>query len=441
MDESRRKVLERILHAGLQAVDPEEAVRKHVERRGNKLIVDGGTYDLDAFKRILIFGAGKGTAPMAKALEDILGDRAAGGWITVKYGHGLPLQKTRVMEAAHPVPDDAGLNSADLMLRQLEMCTADDLVLFAFSGGGSALLPSLHPSLQFSDKQAATRLLLECGASIDEINAIRKHLSRTKGGALARAAHPATVISLMLSDVVGDRLDVIASGPTVPDLSTFADCLEIFARYGLTGKVPKAVLEHMKKGAAGLEPETPKPGDPLFENVRNVVVGNNLFALLAAKREAESLGYNTVILSSCVQGEAREVARVVTAIGKEVLASGQPAAPPACILMGGEPTVTLRGKGKGGRNQELVLAAAFDLRGLDRICIMSVGTDGTDGPTDAAGAVADGTTLDRAREKGMNALDYLARNDAYNFFDPLGLLIKTGPTRTNVMDMICLLAG
>ncbi|MEM5786914.1 MAG: glycerate-2-kinase family protein, partial [Syntrophobacteraceae bacterium] len=247
MKETTRRAFERILRAGLKAVDPEEAVKNHVVRRGNELLVDGRSYDLARFKRIFVFGAGKGTAPMARALEDVLGDSLTEGWISVKYGHGLALSKTRVMESGHPVPDDPGLRAAGVVLANLEKCTEDDLVLFAFSGGGSALLPSLRPPLQFPEKQATTRLLLECGASIDEINTIRKHLSRSKGGALARAAHPAAVISLFLSDVVGDKLEVIASGPTVPDPSTFEDCLRILERYALSDKAPRAVLDLLRK--------------------------------------------------------------------------------------------------------------------------------------------------------------------------------------------------
>lgn len=439
MKESVRKAFERIFHAGIRAVDPEDAVRKHVSRNGSELFIGDRRYNLDGFKRALIFGAGKGTAPMARALEEILGEHLSGGCIIVKYGHGLKLRKTEVFEANHPVPDECGLEATELILEKLEECTQDDLILFAFSGGGSALLPSLRPPLKFADKQVATRLLLECGASIDEINTIRKHLSRGKGGMLARAAYPATMVSLVLSDVIGDRLDVIASGPTVPDPTTFQDCLALFDKYGLNDKVPVPVYELLKRGSAGLEPETPKKEDPVFGNVQNVIVGSNLAALKAGRQEAESLGYRTIILSSRIQGEAREVARVMAAIGREIVESGYPVAPPACILAGGEPTVTICGNGKGGRNQELVLAAAIDLSGSGRIAIMSAGTDGTDGPTDAAGALADGETIGKALAKGLIARDYLKRNDSYNFFEPLELLLKTGPTRTNVMDMTCLI--
>ncbi len=441
MDQNSRKALEAIFRAGLQAVDPEEAVRRHVELMGNRLRVGERSYPLEDFRRIIVTGAGKGTAPMAKALEEILGDRLSAGWIIVKYGHGLPLKKIQVMEAGHPMPDQAGLEAASFILDRLRECTAADLVLCAFSGGGSALTPTLLPPLSLSDKQKTTQLLLGCGATINELNAVRKHLSAGKGGQLAKTAYPATVVSLFLSDVIGDPLDVIASGPTVPDPSTFADCLKIFERYGLTQALPEPVLELLKKGAQGLIEDTPKAGDAVFARVQNLVVGSNRAALIAAAAEARALGYEPMILSSYIQGEAREIALALAGIGKEMTVTGNPVSPPACILAGGETTVTIRGPGKGGRNQELALAAAIALEGWPRIALLSAGTDGTDGPTDAAGAFADGNTCKEALQKGINPGEYLKNNDSYNFFAPLDLLYKTGPTRTNVMDLMCLLVG
>ncbi len=427
--------------AGLKAVDPEEAVRRHIEQIGNRLRVGERSYPLDGFRRIIVTGAGKGTAPMAKALEEILGERLTSGWIIVKYGHGLPLKKILVMEAGHPVPDQAGLEATSFILDRLRECTEEDLVLCAFSGGGSALTPALLPPLSFSEKQKTTQLLLESGATINELNALRKHLSTGKGGQFAKIAYPATVVSLFLSDVIGDPLDVIASGPTVPDPSTFADCLKIVERYELTQKLPEPVLDLLNEGAQGLIEDTPKAGDIVFEKVQNLVVGNNRAALLAAADEARVLGFQPLILSSFFQGEAREIAPALAGIGKEMVLSGHPISPPACILAGGETTVTIRGPGKGGRNQELALAAAIALEDWPRIALLSAGTDGTDGPTDAAGAFADGDTCKEALQKGINPIDYLLNNDSYNFFDQLGQLFKTGPTRTNVMDLICLLVS
>jgi hydroxypyruvate reductase len=282
-------------------------------------------------------------------------------------------------------------------------------------------------------------LLLECGASIDEINAIRKHLSRSKGGALAKAAHPATVISLFLSDVVGDRLDVIASGPTVPDVSTFGECIEIIDRYGLGSRIPENVLQFLTAGRDGEIEETPKGSDVVFTRVQNVVVGSNRLALMAAGEKAIELGYGALMLTSSLQGEAREVAQVLAAVGREIRGSGHPIVMPACVLAGGETTVTIRGSGKGGRNQELALAAAAALAGSEGIAILSAGTDGTDGPTDAAGAYADGATCSRGLLLGMDPRDHLQRNDAYPFFAALDDLLSTGPTRTNVMDLIVMI--
>ena len=437
--QGQKKALEDIFMAGVKAVDPERAVQKYVRRQGNQLFVGDCSYILDKYKRIFLIGAGKGTAPMAKALEDILEERLTKGLIIVKYGHGIPLEKTRILEADHPIPDDAGLRATKELLRQAQECTKEDLILCAFSGGGSALLPAPLSPITLDQKQTTTRLLLECGATIDEINAIRKHLSRSKGGWLAKEAYPATIVSLLLSDVIGDRLDVIASGPTVPDESTYSDCIKIIDRYKLGDRLPKGVTDYFIKGAAGSLPETPKPGDPVFSHVQNLIVGNNRESLLAAQVRALSLGYNTIVLSSQIEGEAREVAQVFGAIGKEISQANLPISPPACIIAGGETTVTIQGRGKGGRNQELALACAIAIDGWEGISLLSAGTDGTDGPTDAAGAIVNGTTCKRARQANLYPRDFLLANDSYTFFESLGDLLKTGPTRTNVMDIICML--
>jgi glycerate 2-kinase len=441
MDEKTKQALEAIFMAGLKAVDPEEAIRRHVQLMGDLLKVGGYEYPLAAFDRIFVAGFGKGTAPMASALEEILGERLTEGWITVKYGHGLPLKKVRVMEAGHPIPDQAGLQATRFILDRLKKCTEKDLVLCAFSGGGSALSPAPPCTLELGEKQETTQRLLDCGATIFELNAMRKHLSLCKGGQLSRIAFPATIVSLILSDVVGDPLDVIASGPTVPDSSTFSDCIRIIDRYGLRKKLPSAVIKLMHDGVKGLIADTPKAGDAVFKKGLNLIVGSNRAALLAAADKAEALGYHTLVFSSFVQGEAREIARAFAAIGKEIVASGHPISPPACILAGGETTVTIRGSGKGGRNQELALAAALAMDGWPRMALLSAGTDGSDGPTDAAGAFVDGNTCQDALRKGIDPEKYLQGNDAYHFFNQLDDLFITGPTRTNVMDVICLLVS
>lgn len=321
------------------------------------------------------------------------------------------------------------------MLDLVKGAGKQDLIFSLISGGGSALLPQPAEGLSLAEKQAVTKLLLECGASIDEINMIRKHISSTKGGQMARAAYPATTANLMLSDVVGDRLDVIASGPFVPDTSTFQDAQAVLDKYRLTS-LPETVREHIGKGVRGEVQETPKERDPVFERVRNYVIGSNILALEAAAQEAERLGYNTLILSSMVEGETREVAHVHTAMAKEILQTGRPLPPPACIISGGETTVTIRGKGLGGRNQEFCLASAVDLAGLPpRVVVASGGTDGNDGPTDAAGAIVDSLTCRRGSDHGLKALAYLDDNNAYRFLEKTGDLLITGPTKTNVMDV------
>ena len=416
-----RQHLESIFRAGLEAVDPMEAVAEAVTRDGGELLVAGRSYRLEDYERIFVIGAGKAGAPMASAMEEILGDRLTSGRITVKYGHTVPLKKVETKEAGHPIPDEEGIQGAEGISRFASRAGERDLVTL-------------------EEKQATTSELLACGASIEEINTVRKHLSRVKGGQLARACWPATVVTLILSDVVGDPLDVIASGPTVPDSSTFGECLEIVGRYELAGRLPASVRERIEAGAKGALPETPKEGEKIFERVQNEIVGNSLSAVLAAGRKAEALGYTPLILSTRIEGETREVAHVHAAIFREVIATGFPLTPPACILSGGETTVTLKGKGKGGRNQEFSLAVALHIQGEDRIFFLSGGTDGTDGPTDAAGAFADGTTVERARATNLEAGRTLDENDSYPFFDALGDLLITGPTNTNVMDLrICLI--
>lgn len=444
MSSNNKKMREhalQIFRAGLQAVDPVEAINRHVKLNDHVLLIADRRFDLKNYDRILVVGAGKAGAPMAKAIEDLLRDRIADGVIVVKDGHGLPLKKIKVCEASHPVPDDRGVQGTKEVLGLVEKAGKRDLVICLISGGGSALLIAPVEGISLEDKQETTRLLLACGATIHEFNTVRKHLSRAKGGRLAQMACPATLASLILSDVVGDDLDVIASGPTVPDSSTFQDAEQILKGYGIWDQVAPAVRNHLVKGSSGEIEDTPKSGHAVFQQCSQMLVGTNLQALIAAGREAQRLGYHPLILSSKVEGEAREVARFYTAIASEILSSANPLKPPACVLAGGETTVTLTGGGRGGRNQEFALAAAMAINEIDGIIVLSGGTDGTDGPTDAAGAMADGTTLARARKKGLDAKDFLQRNDSYNFFQKLDDLLMTGPTRTNVMDIYLLLVG
>ena len=430
-----RRHAEAIFRAGLEGVDAAAAVARWVRMHGTTLRVGGDNLALDAFERTRVVGMGKASAAMAGPLEEILGDRIDDGVIIVKDGHGLPLLRIRVREAGHPVPDERGVRAAEEMIRLVQGGRPRDLLFCLVSGGGSALSPAPARGITLEEMQEITRLLLGSGATIHELNTVRKHISRLKGGLLARLAHPATVISLILSDVVGDDLDTIASGPTVPDGGTFRDCLRILDRRGIRALAPGGILTVLEAGARGEIPDTPKAGDPVFDSVRNLIVGNNRMALEAAAAKARELGYDTQLPAGYEEGEAREVALAHVALARDVQERSGSASRATCIITGGETTVTVRGKGTGGRNQELALAAALEMDRTSGIVVLSAGTDGTDGPTEAAGAVADGESVDRGRRAGMDAGEYLAANDSYNFFRPLGDLLLTGPTFTNVMDL------
>ena len=430
----------------LTAVDPYMAVKRFVHVQEDRLVIgiEGGPeteLDLAEFDRISLVGAGKATAPMAGAIEELFGERIWKGLINVKYGFTQELAFTEITEAGHPVPDENGVKGTGAVLDFLQSAGQKDLIFSLISGGGSALLPFPVENITLSDKQEITRELLACGASIDEINAVRKHMSSSKGGQMARTAFPATIVNLMLSDVVGDKMDVIASGPFVPDRATFKDVWGIFNKYNLKN-IPPAIHEHMKAGLDGQISETPKKNDKIFDRVFNFIVGSNILALEAAGETAKTLGYETLILSSMVEGETKEVARVHSAMAKEIVKTGRPIPAPACIISGGETTVTIRGDGLGGRNQEFCLAACMDLVDLPpRVVILSGGTDGNDGPTDAAGALADPLTVTRGKDAGMEAAEFLNNNDAYHFFEKTGDLLMTGPTNTNVMDVRLVLVG
>ena len=428
MPRSLRSQALRIFRAAVRAANPAEAVLRHAKIGGGVLTAGRRKYRLSEFENIYVIGAGKAGAQMAQAVEKLLGPRITAGLVNIKYGHAARLRRIELNECGHPVPDAKGEHGAARIAQLAQHASARDLVICLVSGGASALLPLPAPPVTLADKQATTRLLLNCGADIHEINCIRKHISLVKGGQLARLAYPATVLTLILSDVIGDDLDVIGSGPTVPDRTTFLDARAILEKYAIWASVPAAIRERLSSGA----PETPKPGDAIFAKVQNLIVASNRLAVDAAMREARALGFNTMALSTFIEGEAREVARVHAAIAKEIRAAHRPLKPPACVISGGETTVTIRGAGLGGRNQEFTLAAAIEIAGLKDVAILSAGTDGSDGPTDAAGAIADGTTLARSN---LNAASFLANNDSYRFFDSLGDLIKTGPTGTNVADV------
>jgi glycerate 2-kinase len=434
-----RAIATSIFNAGLKAVAPETCVSENLRVAGDQLLVGASTYALKEIGKLFVVGMGKASAAMAQAAETVLGTLIDHGLVITKYGHGMPLKRCRVMEAAHPVPDENGVDATAALLDLVSTASPEDLILCLISGGGSALSPAPAEGLSLADKQAVTELLLSCGATIHEINTIRKHLSRVKGGRLCQCANGASVAAMILSDVIGNDLDIIASGTTAPDPGTFADAMAIIRRYGLLEKIPRAAADHLSRGCRGEISETPKPGDAIFRRVQNHIVGSISGALDAAENEARGQGFTPLVLTSMLQGEAEDVAKVLCAIAKEVRRSGRPLPAPACLLSGGETTVTLKGKGRGGRNMELALVGAMELGGDGGIVLLSAGTDGTDGPTDAAGAFADCTSLSRADAMGLDAAAYLAENDSYRFFKQTGDLFITGPTRTNVMDLQILL--
>jgi len=419
-----------ILKSALEAADPYRATLAHLKPLPASV------------RHLYVVGAGKAAAAMARAVEKAYGRRIKAGVIVTKYGHKQPLKRIECLEAAHPVPDEAGMRAAREMTELCHRAGAEDLVLCLISGGASALLPCPAPGITLEEKQTTTQLLLACGATIQELNCVRKHLSGLKGGQLAHVAYPARVETLILSDVIGDPLDVIGSGPTVADTTTFADAWEILYKHRLTDKVPGSVRHHLEQGVNLQIPETPKAGDRVFAGVKNVLVGSNRLSVNAAKERARALGYKTMLLSTTLDGEASEVAKMFAAMAREVRASGNPAKAPVAVLAGGETTVHLSNHhGLGGRNQEMALAAAIGIEGLERTVFLAAGTDGTDGPTDAAGAFATGTTLKRAAEIEFDPHEFLTRNDSYHFFKPLEDLVVTGPTGTNVMDLYLMLIG
>jgi hydroxypyruvate reductase len=378
---------------------------------------------------------------MAAAVEDAWGDHVAEGFVVVKDGHLAPTRRIRLAEAGHPVPDERGVAAAREILAIASRVRADDLLLALISGGASALTPAPVAPITLADKQAVTRLLLAAGADIGQLNAVRKHCSLFKGGQVARAAAPARVVALLLSDVIGDPLDVIGSGPTAPDVTTFADALAILDRFALLDRVPAVVRQRLERGARGELPETPKPDDPLFARVENVVVGNNQVVVDAAVARAAGLGYQPHVVTRSLHGEAREAARDLVALGSEVAAGRGPVRAPACLIAAGETTVTVRGRGRGGRCQEFALAAALEMEGSVGMAVLAAGTDGTDGPTDAAGAIADGDTARRVREQGGDPRARLDDNDAHPVFARLGDLVITGPTNTNLLDLYLVLVA
>jgi len=423
------------LEYALNAVDPKQLMKSKLSLKNSILKANQYSFNLKKFKNVYVIGGGKASGSIAEALEQILGQYITKGLVNIPHASEHKTEIIKFQQASHPIPDKSGVEGTRRMLEIAEQAKKKELIICLISGGGSSLMPLPRGGITIKDKRELTNTLLKCGATINEINTVRKHISDFKGGWLAKKAYPATVLNLILSDVVGDPLDFIASGPTVPDSTTFSDAIKVLKKYGLWDNAPATIKKVLSDGQKGLIPETPKASDKAFKEVYNVIVGNNRFASLAVCEHLRSARLNTLLLTSTLEGEARHVGVMLASIAREVATSGNPIPKPAGIIAGGETTVTVTGKGLGGRNQEISLAAALKMGGLDGVVVASLSTDGVDGPTDAAGAIVDGKTIARAAEMSVNPEEFLAENNSYNFFSKLGDLIFTGPTGTNVNDV------
>jgi glycerate-2-kinase len=427
------------LEQAVNAAEPKRLIKAKVKVENDQLQVEGCTFDLGKFKHVYVVGGGKAGGKMAQAIEEILGNHITAGVVNIPYGTSQKTKVIKLNEARHPVPDKAGIAGTLRIMALAEQAKEDDLVICLISGGGSSLMPLPRKGITLEDKQELTNALLKSGAEITEINTVRKHLSAFKGGWLAKKVYPATLLNLVLSDIIGDPLDSIASGPTVPDISTYSGAKKILEKYDLWLKIPVSIRKILSEGAKGLLQETPKPNDLVFEKVHNLVIGNNRTASQAAVDFLASKGLNTLLLADMLAGEAKEVGKAIARLGSEgficTCTSGS-----LGVVAGGETTVTVRGKGVGGRNQEVALSAALNLKESEECVIASFSTDGIDGPTDAAGAIIDGSTLRRARKLGLDPEKYIANNDSYSFFSKLGDLILTKATGTNVNDISVIVA-
>jgi len=435
LDQKARMLALESLEAAVKIADPKQLIKTKLILKNSILHVDEYSFNLKKYRNIYVIGGGKASGSMANALEQVLGKYITKGHVNVPRGDKSKTSIIKLHEASHPIPDETGVEGTTQMLKIAEQAKEDDLIICLISGGGSSLMPLPRGEVSISDKRELTNALLRCGATINEINTVRKHISEFKGGWLAKKAYPATILNLILSDVLGDPLDFIASGPTVPDSTTFSDAIKVLKKYALWDKTPKSIQKVLLDGEKSLIPETPKANDVAFKKVFNVIVGNNRLASQTTCRQLKLNGLNTLLLTATLEGEARHVGTMLSSITSEVIFSGNPVPKPAGIVAGGETTVTVTGKGLGGRNQEIALAAALKLKNIDGVAIASLSTDGIDGPTDAAGAIVDGKTLEKARKEGLIPEEHLAKNDSYNFFSKLGDLIFTGPTGTNVNDI------
>jgi hydroxypyruvate reductase len=428
-----------IFRQAVHAVEPSVLLPKFIQRKEKELRLGDQVFSRGSLNNIYVIGAGKASASMGSVAEELLGDLISEGIIVTKSGHELSLKKIRCIQAGHPIPDENGVLAGKEITRLAEKAGENDLIIALFSGGASALLADSAPGITLKELQFVSDLLLKAGADIYEMNTVRKHLSLIKGGQLSQKAYPATVVSFILSDVIGDKLDVIASGPTVADTSNFADACKVIEKYGVEEKIPSSVLSRLKKGKEGEIADTPKAGDRIFSRTHNFLIGANKIALQSAADKAAALGYHTKIMSDSMSGEAKKNA---VELVQQII--NYPGPTPACLLVGGETTVTVKGSGKGGRNQEFALAALQEvIRNETKFekfpVILSAGTDGTDGPTDAAGAFLDQSIIQKAKDLSLDPGLYISNNDSYHFFSQAGGLIITGPTQTNVMDIAVVL--
>jgi glycerate 2-kinase len=427
----RRKAAVDIFRAGVDSVMPERLMRQVVALEGNALRINGQVYSLRDDQKVYVFGSGKAAEGMAKGLLGILGERIAGGVIVTGQATGLDLLPLTVVEGSHPVPDEHSIRGAELLIKGLAGLRQDDFFIYLLSGGSSALIEKPLAGVSLADMRETTKVLLESGEPIGQINTVRKHLSMVKGGRLGRFTVSSGAV-LVISDVIGDDLSVIGSGPLYFDRTTFQECAAVLDRHGLRDRMPPSVRTVIAAGVRGQIPDTPKQE---HEAIRHYLIGTNRTALEAARRKARELGLDAHVLTSFLAGEAREAARVLAAIARNIIWAGEPFQPPCCLLCGGETTVTVRGGGAGGRNQELVLAALAELRNDEAVLVLSGGTDGIDGNSTAAGACGDSRMLAEAARLGLSVDGFLADNDSNGFFRRVGGLLETGPTGTNVMDL------
>jgi len=433
-----KRILKALIQSSLEAADSGNAMKQTIIRKDHQLCVNTVRYDLSKHQRVVCVGAGKASGRMAGTLEQILGEHLESGMVIVKDGYGAPTQKIRLVEASHPLPDARGVRATKQILKIVKTLTKQDLLIVLLSGGASSLLCAPALGLTLTDKRRTTNMLLRCGATIHELNTVRKHLSAVKGGQLAQATS-GKILTLIMSDVLGDDLATIGSGPTVPDPTIFQEAKTILKHYHIWNRIPERVRNHLNQGIQGHIPETWKSRTRHSSRSRSMILANNQTAIAGMAKEAKRLGLRPYILEAPLQGEAKDLGTILGAMVKDIRDFGNPVRPPACLIAGGEPTVTITGRGKGGRAQECVLAAAQELAGLLNVVVAGFGTDGTDGPTEVAGAIVDGKTVQRAKKKGISIENMLKEHDSYTFFNQVGGHIITGPTKTNVNDIYLML--